>query len=137
HKFIAALYEAGVRQFVVERPVTIGGDANVLQVASSISAIQDIASVHRHGTDVPVIAVTGSNGKTIVKEWLYQLLSPDFQIAKNPASYNSQLGVPLSVWQLQAYHTLGIFEAGISTTGEMARLQKILRPTIGVFTNIG
>ncbi len=137
HQFVDALYEAGVRQFVVEKPVAIGGDANVLQVASSISAIQDIASVHRQETDAPVIAVTGSNGKTIVKEWLYQLLSPDFKIAKNPASYNSQLGVPLSVWQLQAYHTLGIFEAGISTTGEMARLQKILRPTIGVFTNIG
>lgn len=137
HQFVAPLYEAGVRQFIVEKPLTLPADANILLVPSSLAALQNIASAHRKETDVPVIAITGSNGKTIVKEWLYQLLSPEFRIAKNPASYNSQLGVPLSVWQLQAHHTMGIFEAGISTVGEMARLQEILRPTVGVFTNIG
>lgn len=137
HDFVRPMYEAGVRQFVVEKPVALPVDANVLLVESSIRALQYMAASHRSEMAVPVIAVTGSNGKTIVKEWLFQLLSPDFKIAKNPASYNSQLGVPLSVWQLQAYHTLGIFEAGISTAGEMEFLQRVLRPTIGVFTNIG
>lgn len=138
HRFLSQLYDLGVRQFVVEQPITgPGTDANVLLVKSSISALQDIAAKHRSEINVPVIGVTGSNGKTIIKEWLYQLLSPDFRIAKNPASYNSQLGVPLSVWQLQDHHTLGIFESGISTVNEMERLQKVLQPTLGIFTNIG
>lgn len=138
HQFIGRLHEMGIRQFVVERAVSgLGPDANVLQVDSSITALQRIVAHHRLQIKAPVIGITGSNGKTIIKEWLYQLLSPEFKIAKNPASYNSQLGVPLSVWQIQQHHTLGIFEAGISTVNEMARLQKVLQPTLGIFTNIG
>jgi Alr-MurF fusion protein len=137
HDFIPELYEMGIRQFVVEKKISVGPEANVLLVDSSISALQKIVAYHRSRMKCPVIGITGSNGKTIIKEWLYQLLSPDFKIAKNPASYNSQLGVPLSVWQIQEHHTLGIFEAGISTVNEMARLQKVLLPTFGVFTNIG
>ena len=137
HQFITKLYADGIRQFIVERPVSASEDCNVLLVPSAITALQQIAAFHRSQIKVPVIGITGSNGKTIVKEWLYQLLSPEFKIAKNPASYNSQLGVPLSVWQLQNHHTLGIFEAGISTVGEMANLEQVLKPTIGIFTNIG
>ncbi|HEX8040476.1 MAG TPA: bifunctional UDP-N-acetylmuramoyl-tripeptide:D-alanyl-D-alanine ligase/alanine racemase [Chryseosolibacter sp.] len=138
HDFIAKLYDQGIRQFVVERPVPSPGEkANVLLVESSLEALQKIAAHHRAGMKAPVIGITGSNGKTIVKEWLFQLLSPEFKIAKNPASYNSQLGVPLSVWQIQNHHTLGIFEAGISTVHEMQKLEKILKPTLGIFTNIG
>ena len=137
HQFIARLYDQGIRQFVVERPLIAGPAANVLLVDSSILALQNIVGKHRTTIDAPVIGITGSNGKTIIKEWLYQLLSPEYKIAKNPASYNSQLGVPLSVWQMQRHHTLGIFEAGISTINEMQRLQKVLKPTIGIFTNIG
>ncbi|MEX2235673.1 MAG: bifunctional UDP-N-acetylmuramoyl-tripeptide:D-alanyl-D-alanine ligase/alanine racemase [Cyclobacteriaceae bacterium] len=138
HQFILKLYELGLRQFIVERPVpAIGNEANVLLVESSLKALQRIVASHRSFVSAPVIGITGSNGKTIIKEWLYQLLSPEFKIAKNPASYNSQLGVPLSVWQIQSHHTLGIFEAGISTVNEMQNLQKVLQPTLGVFTNIG
>lgn len=138
HQFIVRLYEQGIRQFVTEQPLeNIGPEANVLLVESSIAALQAIVAHHRAGITAPVIGITGSNGKTIIKEWLYQLLSPEFKIAKNPASYNSQLGVPLSVWQMQPHHTLGIFEAGISTAHEMEKLERVLRPTIGIFTNIG
>lgn len=137
HNFVKGLYDLGIRQFIVEKPVSPGEDANVLQVHSSVTALQQIVASHRQNIKCPVIGITGSNGKTIIKEWLYQLLSPDFKIAKNPASYNSQLGVPLSVWQLQPHHTLGIFEAGISTVKEMQNLQKVIRPTFGIFTNIG
>lgn len=138
HQFVSKLYEQGIRQFVIERPLAdMGPEANVLLVDSSISALQRIAASHRSAIKAPLIAITGSNGKTIIKEWLYQLLSPEFKIAKNPASYNSQLGVPLSVWQMQSHHTLGIFEAGISTTNEMQNLEQVLKPTIGIFTNIG
>ena len=137
HQFLSELYESGIRQYIVEKDLEVGPDANILLVDSSIKALQRIAAAHRSAVSCPVIGVTGSNGKTIIKEWLYQLLSPDFKIAKNPASYNSQLGVPLSVWQLQPHHSLGIFEAGISTVGEMQNLQKVLQPTIGIFTNIG
>jgi len=137
HHFINALYELGIRQFIVEKETRPGPEANVLLVKSSVQALQQIAAKHRSKIKCPVIGVTGSNGKTIIKEWLYQLLSRDFSIAKNPASYNSQLGVPLSVWQLQTHHTLGIFEAGISTVNEMQNLQKVIKPTFGIFTNIG
>ncbi len=138
HDFADRLLKQGVRQFVVERPLErLAGKANVLLVRSSIRALQDISAFQRSGIQAPVIGITGSNGKTIIKEWLYQLLSPDFKIAKNPASYNSQLGVPLSVWQMQPHHTLGIFEAGISKVNEMQNLQRVLKPDIGIFTNIG
>lgn len=138
HQFIANLYQRGIRQFIVERPVDAPGEeANVLLVKSSIAALQQIAASHRASIKAPVIGITGSNGKTIIKEWLFQLLSPEFKVAKNPASYNSQLGVPLSVWQLQPHHSLGIFEAGISTVKEMENLEKVLKPSLGIFTNIG
>jgi alanine racemase len=138
HQFIPTLYEQGIRQFIVERPVIAPGkEANVLLVDLSVAALQQIAANHRAAITAPVIGITGSNGKTIIKEWLFQLLSSEFKIAKNPASYNSQLGVPLSVWQIQSHHSLGIFEAGISTVKEMENLEKVLRPSLGIFTNIG
>lgn len=138
HRFVEHLFEQGVQQFIVERPVAaIANRANILLVPSSVKALQDISAFHRSSIQAPVIGITGSNGKTIIKEWLYQLLSPDFKIAKNPASYNSQLGVPLSIWHMQGHHTLGIFEAGISRGNEMQNLQRVLRPTVGIFTNIG
>ena len=145
HTYIPALYKAGVRQFVVEGGEDTAGkdwavlypEANFLQVTSSLHALQQVARWHREQFQIPVIGITGSNGKTIVKEWLAQLLSPYELVAKSPRSYNSQLGVPLSVWQLNASHTLGIFEAGISQPGEMEHLQEIIQPTIGLFTNIG
>ena len=139
HQFVAELYQLGIRQFVIERELALGSfpEANFLLVPSSISSLQSLAAHHRRQFSIPVIGVTGSNGKTIIKEWLYQLLSPDYNIVKNPGSYNSQLGVPLAVWQMQAHHTLGIFEAGISKPDEMARLQEIIQPTVGLFANIG
>jgi Alr-MurF fusion protein len=146
HQFLHNLYQKGVRQFVVERKAltdklidTLEGfeNARIWEVESSLKALQEVAKHHRLQFDIPVIGITGSNGKTIVKEWLGQLLSPDFRIAKSPKSYNSQIGVPLSVWQLNDTHTLGIFEAGISQPHEMKALQEIIQPTIGIFTNIG
>src|SRR5690348_2948737 len=139
HKYLSDLYQKGVRQFVVEKENGISlsdfAEANILSVPSSLTALQKIVADHRSKIKIPVIGITGSNGKTIIKEWLFQLLSPDYKIAKNPGSYNSQLGVPLSVWQLQPHHELGIFEAGISKTGEMEKLAEIIQPTIGIFTN--
>lgn len=139
HQYISELYRKGIRQFVVEKRCAYDSypQANFLLVDSSIAALQALVAFHRNQLSIPVIGITGSNGKTIIKEWLFQLLSPDFQIAKNPGSYNSQIGVPLSVWQLQPYHQLGIFEAGISQPGEMERLEEIIRPTIGIFSNLG
>jgi Alr-MurF fusion protein len=139
HAFIDALYKNGVRQFIVEEYVILETytDANFLHVNSSVDALQKIAAHHRSNFSIPVIGITGSNGKTIVKEWLYQLLSKEYTIVKNPGSYNSQTGVSLSVWQMQSFHTLGIFEAGISQPGEMERLEAIIKPTLGIFTTIG
>ncbi|WP_299466879.1 bifunctional UDP-N-acetylmuramoyl-tripeptide:D-alanyl-D-alanine ligase/alanine racemase [Mucilaginibacter sp.] len=138
HEFIADAYTAGVRNFVVNhQPDTIMPDANFLIVADVLVALQDLAAHHRKQFDIEVIGITGSNGKTIVKEWLYQLMSPEKNIARNPKSYNSQIGVPLSVWQINETHNLGIFEAGISTPGEMDKLEAIIQPTIGVLTHIG
>ncbi len=101
------------------------------------SALQELAAWHRNHFQYPVIGITGSNGKTIVKEWLYQLLSSQYNIVRSPRSYNSQIGVPLSVWQMTAEHNLAIFEAGISMPDEMDSLQNIIQPTIGILTNIG
>ncbi|WP_460504372.1 Mur ligase family protein, partial [Hymenobacter agri] len=110
----------------------------LLAVASPLAALQALAAAHRTQFAGPVLAITGSNGKTIVKEWLAQLLSPDEDICRSPRSYNSQVGVPLSVWELNpARHTLGLFEAGISEAGEMARLAAIIQPTEGLFTTLG
>lgn len=139
HTYISELYQKGIRQFVVEKPIDVHTlpDANILLVRSSIHALQLLARSHRNNFSIPVIGITGSNGKTIIKEWLYQLLSSDYRIVKNPGSYNSQLGVPLSVWQIQSQHELGIFEAGISRPDEMEALQEVIQPTLGIFTNIG
>jgi Alr-MurF fusion protein len=141
HEYIGDLYGKGIRQFIIEDDAGFKtadyADANVLKVGSSLRALQSIAAEHRSYLKIPVIGITGSNGKTIIKEWLFQLLSSDYKIAKNPGSYNSQLGVPLSVWQLQNHHDLGIFEAGISKPGEMEHLAEIIQPTIGIFTNAG
>jgi alanine racemase len=139
HAFMAQLYAQGVRQFVVEEEVscTPYPEANILFVKSAIRALQQVGAYHRKQFSLPVVGITGSNGKTIVKEWLYQVLSPEYAVVKNPGSYNSQIGVPLSVWQIRPYHQLGIFEAGISMPGEMEALAKIIQPDYGIFTNIG
>lgn len=138
HDHIGKLYVAGIRQFVVEKDNQWDlPEANIIRVNSSVQALQYIAKHHRQQFTLPVIGITGSNGKTIIKEWLYQLLAHNFSIVKNPGSYNSQIGVPLSVWQIQPHHNLAIFEAGISKPGEMEKLEDIIKPAIGVFTNIG
>ncbi len=137
HKFVASLYERGVRDFVVSQPVESLPGARILTVSDPVSVLQQWACRHRARLNCPVIAITGSNGKTIVKEWLFELLSPYFSIIKSPKSYNSQLGVPLSVLEAAPRHTLAIFEAGISQPGEMKRLADILKPDFGIFTNVG
>lgn len=139
HDFIGELYRKGVRSFVVSRSFDepVFKDATFIQVNDTVEALQQIAAYHRAQFDIPVIGITGSNGKTIVKEWLFQLLHPDYAIVRSPKSYNSQVGVPLSVWQIRSYHTLAIFEAGISQPGEMQKLESVIRPTLGVFTCIG
>jgi alanine racemase len=139
HEFIKEAYEKGVRHFVISRWIDTYTypDADFFLVYNSLKALQILVAIHRAGFNYPVIGITGSNGKTIVKEWLYQLLNPDYNIVRSPRSYNSQIGVPLSVWQMTAEHTLGIFEAGISTSREMPALAGIIQPTIGILTSIG
>lgn len=140
HQFITDAFEKGVRAFLVsEMPESLADfpGAAFLVVGDTLKAIQQIATAHREQFHLPVIGITGSNGKTSVKEWLFQLLADDYTIVRNPKSYNSQIGVPLSVWQISATDSLGIFEAGISQPGEMEKLEKIIRPTWGIFTNIG
>jgi alanine racemase len=138
HEFIAEAYAAGVRNFVVKQQTEMRmPGANFLLVDDVLGALQKLAAYHRGRFNLEVIGITGSNGKTIVKEWLYQLLAADKNIVRNPKSYNSQIGVPLSVWQISEKDNLGIFEAGISTTAEMSKLEAIIKPTIGVLTHIG
>ncbi|ALW84305.1 alanine racemase [Hymenobacter sedentarius] len=144
HRYLPELYDQGVRLFVVEETAELPGSlsaypgAGIIAVKSPLAALQALAAAHRAEFSGPVLAITGSNGKTIVKEWLAQLLSPDEDICRSPRSYNSQVGVPLSAWELNPErHTLGIFEAGISEVGEMARLAAIIQPTEGIFTNLG
>ncbi|MBR1933255.1 MAG: bifunctional UDP-N-acetylmuramoyl-tripeptide:D-alanyl-D-alanine ligase/alanine racemase [Prevotella sp.] len=160
HKYIPELYRRGVRNFVVETPPSAspGADyprANFLQVPSTLAALQRLAERHRDEFSIPIVGITGSNGKTMVKEWLYQLLSgvgslsahptasqslsplSPLKITRSPRSYNSQIGVPLSVWLLGEQSRVGIFEAGISQPGEMEALHDIIQPTIGVFTSLG
>lgn len=139
HLFIEELYQKGIRQFVVEKPISLSAlpEANIIQVNSSILALQQIATQHRNQFDLTVIGITGSNGKTIVKEWLGQMLSTKLKVVKSPKSYNSQIGVPLSVWQIRQEHEIGVFEAGISQVGEMEKLEPIIKPQIGIFTMIG
>ena len=145
HKYISDLYRRGVRNFVVENksltshlpPLTSYKDANFLIVPSPLAALQRLAERHRDEFDIPIVGITGSNGKTMVKEWLYQLLLPSQKIVRSPRSYNSQIGVPLSVWLLNEQTEVGIFEAGISQPGEMSALRDIIQPTIGVLTSLG
>ncbi len=141
HKYIADLYRRGVRCFVVNTlPPKIElayPDATFLQVENPLKALQRLAECHREKFELPIIGVTGSNGKTIVKEWLSQLLSPTFNVTRSPRSFNSQIGVPLSVWLLNEHTQMGIFEAGISQPEEMSALRAIIQPTIGIMTNIG
>ncbi len=137
-RYIDGLYQSGVRQFVVPADCDLDlPEANIWRVDDVLAALQRLAAHHRAQFSYPVVGITGSNGKTIVKDWIVQLLSPDRRLVSSPKSYNSQIGVPLSVWQMEAGHEMAVFEAGISETGEMARLQKIIQPTIGIFTNVG
>ncbi len=163
-RYISELYDRGVRNFVVTEEdfkrmengewkmenamqqdgaqstpnsqLSILDFSNFLIVANPLKALQKLAEAHRENFKIPVIGITGSNGKTIVKEWLHQLLSPDRCIVRSPRSYNSQIGVPLSVWQLNEEAELGIFEAGISEMGEVGALKRMIKPTIGILTNI-
>ncbi|MBZ4189709.1 bifunctional UDP-N-acetylmuramoyl-tripeptide:D-alanyl-D-alanine ligase/alanine racemase [Niabella beijingensis] len=139
HLFIPELYKKGVRYFVVAQPVdeTLYPGAVFLKVKDTLEALQQLAAAHRGQYTMEVVGITGSNGKTVVKEWIYQLLQPYKNIVRSPKSYNSQLGVPLSVWQMNPDHNLALFEAGISRPGEMERLERVIAPTIGVLTNIG
>jgi Alr-MurF fusion protein len=140
HTYINDLYQKGVRNFVVSQlpqNYTQLTDASFILVSGTLQALQLLCSQHRKQFTIPVLGITGSNGKTIVKEWLYQLLREDKNIVRSPKSFNSQVGVPLSVWQLSQEHTFGIFEAGISKIQEMELLEKIIQPTIGLITNIG
>ena len=144
HRYLKDLYKRGVRNFVVEQLPEAYSEkseewegANFLQVSSSLAALQRLSERHRDEFNIPIVGITGSNGKTMVKEWLYQLLMPSMNVTRSPRSYNSQIGVPLSIWQLNENSRIGIFEAGISKVGEMAKLTDIIQPTIGVFTTLG
>jgi alanine racemase len=139
HHYVSELYRRGVRHFVVSQlpGKDLAEDANYLVVESPLHALQMLATHHRMQYSVPVVGITGSSGKTVVKEWIYQLLSPDKVVTRSPKSYNSQIGVPFSVWQLRQETELGLFEAGISQPGEMEILERIIRPQVGVLTNIG
>lgn len=139
HLHIETAYRRGIRNFIVSREVETNTftDASFILVENTTSALQQLAKYHREQFNIPVIGITGSNGKTIVKEWLFQLLTSEKNIVKSPKSYNSQVGVPISVLNMEKGNELAIFEAGISTVGEMENLQKIIQPTIGILTNIG
>ena len=156
HRYIADLYRRGVRNFVVttvpaapslvrsdsiaasvESSASLYPDANFLVVPSPLAALQRLAERHRDEFNIPIVGITGSNGKTMVKEWLNQLLSPQFSVTRSPKSFNSQIGVPLSVWLLNEQTEIGLFEAGISEMGEMEALCDIIQPTIGVLTSLG
>jgi len=139
HRFIEELISTGVRNFVVssfnERYKSL--PANFILVSDALEALQSLCSYHRKKFLIPVIGITGSNGKTVVKEWLYQLLREDKIIVRSPKSYNSQIEYPLSVWQINSEHQLALIEAGISQPGEMEKLEKVVQPSVGIFTNIG
>jgi len=140
HQYIADLYNKGINNFIAEQiPKTTDSlkNANFIFVKDPLKALQQIAAHHRKQYTYPIVGITGSNGKTIIKEWIFQLLDSEKSIIRNPKSYNSQVGVPLSVLLLEKNYDFGIFEAGISQTGEMDKLKKIIHPDIGIFTNIG
>lgn len=140
HSYIDDLYQKGLRYFVVSSEASWKDrfpEGSFFVVQDTLTALQQLAAAHRMHFDIPVIGITGSNGKTIVKEWIFQLMSPQKKLIRSPKSYNSQIGVPLSVWQMNERHEVAIFEAGISEPDEMDRLQNIIKPTVGIFTNIG
>ena len=140
HDYINELYRKNIRQFIIEKGDFDCGKypmANFYACDNSIHAMQELAAYHRKLFKLKILAITGSNGKTIVKEWISMMLSWRFNVVKTPKSFNSQIGVPLSLWQINTSHDLGVFEAGISTTGEMARLERIIKPDIGILTNLG
>jgi UDP-N-acetylmuramyl pentapeptide synthase len=143
HQFLQDVYDAGVRNFILEEnnyskaQIDALVQANIFTVSNGIQALQNIAKIHRQNFHYPVVGITGSNGKTIVKEWLAHLLKDQLHIVRNPKSYNSQIGVPLSILQMQDVHQMGIFEAGISEPNEMQVLQEIIRPSLGILTMLG
>jgi len=140
HLFLKELYQKGIRNFIITSADGVKNElpeASIIKVENAVDALQHLAAFHRKKFKYPVIGITGSNGKTIIKEWLFQLLNDDYNIVRSPKSYNSQIGVPLSVWQMNENHTLGIFEAGISLPDEMDGLEEVIQPDIGIFTNIG
>jgi len=140
HHYINDLYSKGIRQFIIEEesfPEICMHGSNVLLVSDTLVAFQQIAAAHRRSFSFDVIGITGSNAKTIVKEWLSQMLSEKYRIIRSPKSFNSQIGVPLSVLQFKSYHDMAIVEAGISKPGEMHKIQKMIKPSVGIFTNIG
>ncbi|RXK47672.1 bifunctional UDP-N-acetylmuramoyl-tripeptide:D-alanyl-D-alanine ligase/alanine racemase [Aquirufa rosea] len=146
HQYIEPLYHLGVREFIVEKAAWSGilaekakkwNTADFWVVESSIESLQDIARIHRKSFSIPVIGITGSNGKTTCKEWLATLLQSKFSVIKSPKSFNSQIGVPLSVWGIKSQHQLAIFEAGISKVGEMKKIERVIQPTWGIFTHFG
>jgi alanine racemase len=139
HDFIADAYEKGIRYFLISDKAfntSLYPYAVFIYVDNTLLALQQIAAAHRNQFDIPVIGISGSNGKTIIKEWLGQLLMPEYNIVKSPKSYNSQIGVALSILKIRPEHNLGIFEAGISQPGEMSKLYNMIKPSIGIFTNI-
>jgi alanine racemase len=140
HQYISEMYQKGVRAFLVSKNEHIDasmGDATFIVVSDTLKALQQLAAANRAKFTKPVVAITGSNGKTIVKEWLAQSLSSKYKVIRSPKSYNSQIGVPLSVWLLDNQSEWGVFEAGISKVGEMKNLEAIISPTHGIITNIG
>ncbi|MEG1498334.1 MAG: bifunctional UDP-N-acetylmuramoyl-tripeptide:D-alanyl-D-alanine ligase/alanine racemase [Bacteroidales bacterium] len=140
HKYVVSLYQQGVRHFLVSQMLPEFEhlkDADFLKVSDTLVALQTIAAKHREKFHIPVLGITGSNGKTIIKEWIASLLEEDKKVVKSPKSYNSQVGVPLSVWEIKSENDFAIFEAGISEPEEMEKLVRIIQPTIGIFTNIG
>jgi alanine racemase len=139
HDFLEGAYHTGVRNFLVSENIDVNlfPGAAIITVKDTLAALQQIVAAYRKRFDIPVIGITGSNGKTMVKEWLYQLLNGSYHTLRSPKSYNSQVGVPLSVWLLDEQVQIAIFEAGISQPAEMEKLEQMIRPTIGVFTNIG
>lgn len=138
HAYIKSLYGMGIRYFIVQDQVHLANDAGIIVVRDTVEALQQLAILQRSNYSKEVVGITGSNGKTIVKEWLYQVLEEDYSVHRSPKSYNSQIGVPLSVWPLDdELHEMAIIEAGISQRGEMQKLARIIKPAIGIFTNIG
>jgi alanine racemase len=140
HDFIPEVYRSGVRSFVISDPNfdrSAYPEANFFLVINTLTALQQLAAHHRNKFNYPVIGITGSNGKTIVKEWLFEVLSAKYKIIRSPKSYNSQIGVALSLWEMTDEHDMAIIEAGISQRGEMESLAQMIRPNIGIITHIG